>query len=381
MFPFIPSDELILLRKRLHELAERPGYEHNTADHLKKFLKKTNPDLLYKKLGGHGLAAVFKGRLSGPVLMFRAEMDAVPVGDGDDENTDMESAAHVCGHDGHMAILCGLATILSGKRPDCGDIVLLFQPSEENGEGAAKVLLDPQFGNITPDNIIALHNMPGYPQGAVISRSGVFASASLGIIIHLKGEKSHASEPEKGVSPAAAIAEMLLFLNEQNESQGLFSDFTLVTPVCVRMGEPAFGITPSSAVIMATLRAFNDEDLEKLRQLIEAEADTIAIRHSLSCTIKYSDVFPATINHSFSANCIEQAAKDEGLEFIHPDKPFRWAEDFGKFTALYDGALFGLGSGEKHPNLHNEHYEFNDALIEDGVRLLYRIACNMGMFV
>jgi len=196
-------DKLRKLRKELHRYPEYSGREKETATRVLKFCSRYEPDIVIDKLGGHGFALVFKGAHEGKTLMFRAELDALPI----DESLEIphrslhKEISHKCGHDGHMVILCGLAGLLQQRRPEMGRVVLLFEPAEETGKGAMAVIDDPGFRSVTPDYVFALHNVPGFPQGSVVVKSNIMAVASLGLFTRLKGDSSHAAYPDQGISP------------------------------------------------------------------------------------------------------------------------------------------------------------------------------------
>ena len=172
--------ELVKLRRTLHQQPELSGKEKHTAETLKAFLQRFQPDELIENLGGHGVAAVFNGKSDGPVVLFRCDLDALPIQEENsfDYRSEMPGIAHKCGHDGHMSIITGLAEAISMDRPEKGKVVLLYQPSEENGMGAERVINDPQYTKIQPDFVYALHNLPGFPKGSIVTNFPIFASAS-----------------------------------------------------------------------------------------------------------------------------------------------------------------------------------------------------------
>ena len=128
------------MRRRLHERPELSGEESETAQAALSFLQRTAPDRGIEKLGGHGLAAIYQGAKPGPTLMFRAELDALPIEEVSHapHRSKIPGKAHLCGHDGHSATLLALALGFSHTRPKRGRAVLLFQPAEENGVGALR---------------------------------------------------------------------------------------------------------------------------------------------------------------------------------------------------------------------------------------------------
>ena len=203
--------ELEALRRELHAHAELAGHENETSRIIRSFIEPFEPNGVVEEWASGWLAAVFKGRDDGPSVMFRAEIDAVPV--KEDNPADYRSCrlgvSHACGHDGHAAIVAGLAARLH-RHPHCrGRVVLLFQPAEETGAGALAVLEDAQFDSIVPDWTFALHNLPGEKFGEVQIKSGPFAAGSVGTVLHFQGKTSHAAYPEQGQSPAPAVAQLI----------------------------------------------------------------------------------------------------------------------------------------------------------------------------
>jgi amidohydrolase len=303
--------------------------------------------------------------------MFRCELDGLPI---DEKNTIPyrsvhEGKAHLCGHDGHMAMVAGLAFYLAEQRPSKGRVILLFQPSEETGKGADQILHDPVFREIEPDYIFAIHNLPGYPLHQVVLSSGHFAAASSGMVIELTGKSSHAAEPEKGINPGFAMAQIIQGVNDLMKARPNFKDLVLATPIHMRLGRLAYGTSPGDGVLHLTLRSYLNDDMEKLKSELTWLIKSIADREKLTINFYYEEEFPATINDSEYARVIDKIAKQENLKSSFLTKPFKWSEDFGHFLAKYKGALIGLGSGKDQPALHNPDYDFPDSLIPTGLSL------------
>lgn len=364
-------DLLVDLRKELHKFPELSGQEKMTSLRLSNFLHELEPDNLITNIGGNGLAAIFRGAGKGPRLMIRAELDALPI----EESNDFDyrsvhpGVAHKCGHDGHMAIAAGVADRFSSKRPDHGELIVLFQPSEETGEGAFEVINDPLFKSIEPDYVMALHNLPGYERHEIVLRRGVFAAASEGMIVRLKGRTAHAGEPQNGISPTTAVSRILAGLPDLAKSSDL-KDFTLVTIIHARIGEVAFGTSPGEAVIMATLRAYDEKDMEELRRKAAGFVRDIAFSENLEVSVDWTEKFPATANDPFLVSLAVDTARRLGISVRNIENAFKWSEDFGWFTRKYKGMLFGLGSGTGHPELHNPDYDFPDEIIDTGVNMI-----------
>lgn len=365
-------NSLIQLRHSLHQNPEIAGEENQTAQRILEFFKSLEPDDVIEGLGGTGLAFTFKGKKPGNRLLFRCELDALPIKElgNPSYKSQVNGNAHLCGHDGHMAIICGLGEKLAANRPESGEVVLLFQPAEETGEGARRILKDPRFGFILPDFAFALHNLPGYPLHQIITRQGTFAAGSTGVIYSFEGKTSHAAHPDHGINPAPAISQLVLDIPTVIEG---LNGFALATVIQIAVGSQAFGTSAGSGSLSLTLRAFDQDVLEKLKSQMEEKANSLAKAHGLKLTISYLESFAVSTNHPKAAAIAETAFQSLGLEIVENSDPFRWSEDFGLFSQYCPSYLFGLGAGEHCPQLHEPTYDFPDELIETGIRVFERI--------
>ena len=371
--------ELTRLRRLLHSQPELAGQEENTSRLMHVFLESCQPDHIVSGIGGFGLAAIVNGSQPGPCVLVRCELDALSIPETIEleHGSEIPGISHKCGHDGHMAILAGLARQIGNQRPARGSVILLFQPAEETGEGAPRVLEDSKFKEIHPDYAISLHNLPGYPLGQVVIRDGLFAAASSGLIIRLHGKTSHAAEPEAGSSPALAVAQIIEGLSSIPQFHTSLHQAGQITVVHARLGEIAFGTSPGDAEVMATLRAYDPEVMEILSNEALRLARETGQTYKLDVSIESTGTFPATVNNTELVTIIEQAAESLRLDIARPETPFAWSEDFGHFTARYHGALFGLGAGETCPPLHHPEYDFPERLIEPGVNMFTQIVNNL----
>ncbi len=363
------------LRKELHANPELSGKEHNTAKIIKSFVGQQNPTSFVERLGGNGIAAIYDSGVKGPSVLLRADLDALPIEETNQfaHRSTTPGVSHKCGHDGHMSILAGLSMILKTNRPKKGRVILLFQPEEENGQGAAKVIEDSRFSEIRPDFAFALHNLPGFKESTVVIKQGPFASASKGMIVHLHGRSSHAAHPEQGNSPVHMMIDLMNALMAIPKIQNQFTDFALLTIIHARLGEIAFGTNPGKAVVMSTLRTFLDRDMDTLNRKAVEAVETLQKSCSIDATVSYAEDFPATANNTEATAIVDQAVQMSGAMVKTIKEPFRWSEDFGHFTGMCKGAMFGLGAGEKHPSLHNHDYDFPDETLGTGIGMFYHI--------
>lgn len=370
------SADLIALRQELHRRPELSSQESETAARIVSELEKHGPDEILKELGTHGVAAVYDSGIDGPTVMFRCELDGLPITEVSTFSwrSQIDGKGHLCGHDGHMAIVSGLAPKLAARRPARGRVVLLFQPAEETGAGAADVIGDARFERIRPNFAFALHNLPGLPLGAVGVRSGPFNFASEGLAIRLSGRTSHAAQPEAGISPAAVTARLMEALPELPETLGHQPGHSLVTLCHTRLGEPAFGISPGEADIWVTIRAIDDGLQAQLIGEAEKLAGRLAEAGGLDLELSRFENFVAGQNDEAAVARIEAAASALRAPRVAVGDPFRWSEDFGRFGGVAKAALFVLGAGEDHPRLHNPDYDFPDELIGPGIAIFEHIA-------
>jgi len=374
--------ELTDLRRHLHAAPELSGDEHHTHDIVRAFVAHFAPTEIVEHLGGTGLAAVFDSGTPGPTVLVRAELDALPINEITDppHKSATPGVMHACGHDGHMAMVAGLAARF-GNSPEAepparGRVVLLFQPAEETGAGAKQILADERWDALDPNEngaAIALHNLPGFPMGQVVLADGIFSCASRGMSVALEGVTSHAAHPDDGVSPAEAIAELIQRLPKL-PAECVPDCFGLVSITHARAGQNGvFGVTPADGRLNATCRADTDEDLEELaRAAVDLVREVCEANH-LKHSITWHEDFAAAVCDTDTVAVIRRAAEALGLETEDRDDPFRWSEDFGLFTRGRHGVLFGLGSGERQPQLHNPDYDFPDELIAIGVPLFERV--------
>ena len=367
--------DLTALRHHLHTHPEVSGEESWTAAHITTALAALAPSRLVTGLGGHGVAAVFDSGLPGPRVMFRCELDALPITELTQVpyRSTRDGFGHLCGHDGHMAIMMGLARVLSRKGPAKRQEVLLFQPGEEDRSGARAVQADPAFDALRPDWAFALHNMPGLPLGFVGLSDGPANCASQGLRVQFTGHTSHASTPDLAASPALAVAGLIQQAMQAGPGGDLGPGFRLVTVTHARMGEPAFGITPGAAEVWLTLRCLQDADMAALQDSVTQIATELAQAHGLTVAFSQHDVFAACTNHPQAHARFVVALDALGMAHDPSIAPMRGSEDFGVFGATAKSAMILLGAGVSASPLHNPDYDFPDDLIAPGVRIFDRV--------
>ncbi len=358
----------VAFRHLLHQSPELSGYEAETARRVIDFVKPFAPSAIIDNLGGYGVAVVYDFGANGPTLLFRCETDALPIQDINthDHRSTVPGVSHKCGHDGHAAIVASLAPWLSRCSFSGGRVVLLFQPAEETGKGAKAVIEDARFAPYRPDFAFALHNVPGYPLHEVVWVAEQFSPTVQSIAVSLFGKESHASEPENGINPTLAIADLIRAFDALVVADPARPDFALLTPVCINMGQKQYGISAGYGELHLTLRTWTPTRMNELVASLEHALRTVTEQHALRYETAWFDYFPTTFNDARCNEAITTAAVENGLSLRKRPTPFKFGEDFGWFTQHFRGAMFGLGAGETVPALHNPDYDFPDALIASG---------------
>jgi len=373
------NPEIINLRKELHRNPELSSFEYGTAKRIRRFIEKHNPTDILENIGGTGLVAIYKYQKKGKSITIRCELDALPIQEENEfkHQSKKEGISHKCGHDGHMAIVSGLIFWLKNQSFNSGEIILLFQPAEENGKGANRVLKDERFKSLKTDYVFALHNIPKEPLNGIILIDKRFSAEVQSFIVSVKGKKSHASEPENGINPALGLSNIITTLSKLEVVKPEDKNFTLMTPVHINMGQIAYGISPANGELHYTIRTWNRKNMSALRVQINEIIQQICQIHKLQYEIVWLEYFPAAANDIESNNFIEKAAKENNYKISERPYPFKFGEDFGWFSREYKTAMFGLGAGLDTPALHNAAYDFPDEIIETGITMFKSIISNI----
>ncbi len=365
------------IRHCLHRLAEPSGEETKTKAFILKTLERFQPSAIHTFRDNNNLLAVYDFGKEGKTLLFRGDFDAVRVAETIDVPyaSERPGVSHKCGHDGHTAILLGLAKQLWRQPLPTGRVLLFFQGAEETGSGAAQLLDSHILDHFAPDAVFALHNIPGLATGTVTCREDCFTCSVISCDIELHGHTSHAAEPQLACCPYNAAKRIADELLAHCHTDIRKEDYLVITLVEFRIGEPAYGVTAGHGVLRFTVRTRSNHDLRQAKNAIAHTVNVVlAQNEGLSGNIVWKEHFAAAENHTDAVREVKRAALAGNLPYLEKDEPFSWGEDFGLLTQRYPGALFGLGSGINQPPLHHPQFDFPDRIIPIGVDLLYRIA-------
>jgi len=369
------TNDWIAVRRQLHRHPELSGKERETSSAIARHLETFLPDRMIRGLGGAGLLAIFEGPLPGPTSWFRAELDALPIEETDrPHRSSRKGVAHLCGHDGHMTVLLRLAELLHKRPVRHGRVGLLFQPAEETGEGAAKVLKSSKLKAFRPDRCFAIHNLPGFPKGHLVMRPGTFTSSVTSLAMSFTGKTSHAAEPDKAVNPGSLIQELWKMAGRLTVAAPDRTDHAIVTPVHFSLGTRDYGITPGKGEIHFTIRTHEERKLREIANKLIKKATRGANDQGLHFVFRELEHFPAVVNDPVLVGELKTVAASQGLEVVMKQYPFPWGEDFSRYLDLCPGVLIGWGAGEECPPLHHPEYDFPDDQIEGAARFFHQIS-------
>lgn len=342
----------IEIRNELHAHPGISGAEQYAHALIVSELQPLHPTQLYANVGGYGVMAYFdKGAVA--TVALRADIDALPIG-------------HRCGHDGHTAIMLQVADWVAHADLKY-NVLLVFQPEEETGLGAAKMVQSGLMQRHGVRAVFGLHNLPGFPLGTVVLSRGTFAAASTGVIYSLQGRPTHASTPELGLNPGHAVALIIDHMAALSRKGDDLNDFRQSTLICCRIGQEAFGTSAGDAQVMFTLRAYTNEAMKLLLQEADnlvaeiCKQEGIAFTRALREPFRATENTPQLVDQLYRIFLEKQDAEGSDVRLLQT--PFRWSEDFADYLQVFPGAFFGIGSGEQQPELHHPDYDFPDALI------------------
>ncbi|GAB3772951.1 M20 aminoacylase family protein [Ramlibacter monticola] len=375
--------KLIQLRRDLHAHPELKFEETRTADQVAAWLQALGLPL-HRGMGGTGVVATLRG--TGPdaadparAIGLRADMDALPVQEANAfaHASVHRGRMHACGHDGHTAMLLGGATLLA-QRPDFnGTVHFIFQPGEEGGAGARRMMDDGLFERFPVQAVYALHNWPGLPAGQMGVRVGPIMASANRFEVRIRGKGGHAAQPHTTVDPipiACAIVGQLQTLVSRAVDP---LDSAVLTVAKIEAGTVE-NIIPEEAVIYGTCRMLGRATLDLLVEGLERISTHVAQAHRASAEVLIKPGYPTTVNHPREARFMARVmAAVAGEGQAHADvPPAMTAEDFGFMLERVPGAYGFIGNtpaGQPGINLHHPAYDFNDDILGFGARFWDRL--------
>ncbi|MFD1200185.1 M20 aminoacylase family protein [Brucella gallinifaecis] len=369
--------ELKAIRQHLHAHPELSFEEAETARYVAEKLESWGYTVT-RNVGGHGVVATLKNGTGTKSIGIRADMDALPILEetGAPYASTVSGKMHACGHDGHTTMLLGAAQYLARTRNFDGTLTLIFQPAEEAGQnsGAQRMIADGLFERFPIDAIFGLHNHPGMPAGALLTRSGPIMAAGDTVEITVIGKGGHASRPHLTIDPVLVACNLVVTLQSVVSRNIDPTQTAVVTVSTIHAGE-ASNVIPNTAKIAMSVRSFNPAIRAFLEQRIRKLATSVAEGHGASVEIDYEHGYPVVVNSEKETAFAHQVAEELiGSENVSTCPLLPGSEDFAYFLEHRPGSFLRLGNGIDSSILHSSKYDFNDNSLTTGAAMWARLA-------
>ena len=373
------------IRRDIHAHPELRYEEHRTSELVARKLAEWNIEVV-RGFGGTGVVGVLRHGSSARSIGLRADMDALPIEEANrfPHRSTHPGRMHACGHDGHTAMLLGAARYLAEERPFDGTVVFIFQPAEEGGGGARKMIADGLFARHPVDAVFGMHNWPGLAVGRFGSRAGPLMASSNEFEIRIEGRGTHAALPHLGVDPvfvAVQVAQGLQSIVTRNKKP---IDAAVLSITMIHAGD-ATNVVPDTATISGTVRTFDDAVTGLIEERMRRIAEGTAHAHGATAQVAFERNYPPTVNHAGEVDFACDVLSDI-VGAGHVDRhlePTMGAEDFSFMLQERPGAFIfiGNGAGDHRLNghglgpctLHNASYDFNDDLLPLGATFWIRL--------
>ncbi|MFM0688689.1 M20 family metallopeptidase [Paraburkholderia strydomiana] len=367
------------LRRDLHAHPELRFEEHRTADVVARELEELGYTVS-RGLGGTGVVASLPGANPHWGIVLRADMDALPIQEANDftHASCTHGIMHACGHDGHTVMLLGAARILKGMPQLPGSVHFVFQPGEEGGAGARKMIDDGLFEQYPTEAVFGMHNWPSLPGGHFGLRVGPIMAAGSRFRITVTGKGAHAAQPHLGLDPIPLACSMVLQCQTIAARHKDPVDPAVISVCMIHAGDTD-NVIPDSAELRGTIRTLSSELQQKLQRDIQLMCEGLAAAHGAQVEVTFFQYYPATINTRAETQLCEAVIRETfGDERTHADVPANMtSEDFGFMLEERPGTYVLIGNahvGETAPGLHNPKYDFNDDIIPAGVQYWISLA-------
>jgi amidohydrolase len=378
--------ELQAIRRDIHAHPELNYEEQRTSELVAKKLGEWGIPVLLG-MGVTGVVGIISNGSSKRAIGLRADMDALPMQELNtfDHTSRHQGKMHACGHDGHTAMLLGAAHYLSRNRNFDGTVYVIFQPAEEGGRGAEKMMQDGLFEKCPMDAVFGMHNWPGLAVGAFGVTPGAMMASSNEFEVTVKARGAHAAQPHKGIDPimiAVQLAQSWQTIVSRNANP---NDAAVLSITQIHAGS-ATNVIPDNATLIGTVRTFSTGVLDMIESRMRTIAEHTVAAFDAQVDFKFHRNYPPLINHpeqtAFAVGVLRGIVGDAQVNAAV--EPTMGAEDFAFMLQNKPGCYVFIGNGEGvhrdagHGlgpcNLHNPSYDFNDALLPIGATYWVRLA-------
>ncbi len=389
------ESKVIKWRHHIHQNPELSNREFKTSEYVATHLKSLGIEV-QTGVAHTGVVGILKGKKSGKVVALRADMDALPVVERNDLpyksevtsvfNGQETGVMHACGHDTHVAILMGVAEVLSKNRNFPGTVKFIFQPAEEGPppgeEGGAKLMVkDGVLENPKVDAIFGLHINSGTHVGKITYKPGGMMAASQRFVIKVKGKQAHGSTPWQSVDPIVTSAQIINGLQTLISRESELTEEGAVISVGSIHSGIRFNIIPESLEMIGTIRTLNKDMKELIRKRMQEMVPAIAQAYRAEATVDIQDGADITFNNeALTEKMIPTLERVAGKENVYEINAITGAEDFSYFQNEVPGLFFFLGGTppemkeSEAPSHHTPSFIVDDASMKLGVKALSNLA-------
>ncbi len=366
--------DLVAWRRDLHRHPELGFQEHRTAGIVAEHLNNLGFDV-QTGVATTGVVGVLEGGRPGPVVMVRADMDALPITEANDHEfvSQNPGVMHACGHDGHVAIGMGVASVLAQHRDELhGTVKMVFQPAEEGLGGAPKMIEAGALENPRPDVAFGLHLLSIVPSGLVLAGNGPVMAACETFRIVVRGRGGHGAMPHQAVDPLVVGAHIVTALQTIVSRNVDPSELAVVSVGRFHAGEAA-NVIADSADMAGTVRTFHEATRKLVMERIHRVAEGTARALGAVAEVTTSDLNPAVINEAAVAQRLRTAAERVvGAGRVASEQRLMGSEDMAFFLSEVPGCFFFLGAGRSSEEYthHHPRFDFDERVLPVGVAIL-----------
>ena len=385
-------DELTGLRRRLHEWPEVGNDLPHTRDEVLAAIEGLPLDLTLHQTTS-GIAAMLTGGKPGPTVLLRGDMDALPMPEdtGLDFSSKVGNVMHACGHDTHVAMLVGAATLLSARAADIpGRVLFMFQPGEE-GYAGARFMLEEGLLNVGPHAVdgsaspvtgaFAMHITSSSPVGYVATRPGPCMASSDVMRITVTGRGGHGSEPHRALDPIPIACEIVQALQTMVTRRIDVFDPAIVTVTKITAGTTT-NVIPETAEIIGTIRAISERTRARVHDGIRRVAEGVAAAHEADVDVEVTLGYPVTVNGGDFTDFSMGVARDliGADKVVRLPNPVMGAEDFSYVIEQVPGTMMFLGGTPLDRSLataapnHSNRVYFDESAMVDGTAMYAAVA-------
>jgi len=372
-------DEMTAWRQDFHRHPELAFEEVRTSGIVAEKLREFGVDEVVTGIAKTGVVGVIRGSAPGGAIGLRADMDALPIHEqsGVPYASTAPGKMHACGHDGHTTMLLGAAKYLAETRNFAGTVYVIFQPAEESGGGGEVMVKEGLFERFPMDRVFGIHNWPSVPEGEFVWRVGPVMAAVADIDITITGKGAHGAMPHQGNDPVVIAAQLVTALQSIVARNIEPVEAGVITIGSIQGGH-AFNVIPESVRLHGTARWFKPEVGDMLEKKVTELASGIATAFGATASVKFTRMYPATVNEAESTELAIRAASAVVGEnrVSEMPKPTMGGEDFAFMLNEKSGAYLMLGGGrrEDDPQVHHPRYNFNDAILPVGASFFATLA-------